>query len=284
MYFDEITKVGLDGLEVLPSITPEVLKSKMDEFVNKCVRLLVSEVNRSKKLDVVFPMNGGLMFLYLIQKSLPSEYHNCVNFVSAYRSDPNDKTKYKFVHSKGSFFGTPIIIDDMWDSGESTEHVSKAIAEEIGTETMGSLSSPSEEDLYTESLGDVPIPVLVATTKEGKICSSATFEYGKRGESDDWIASGFGLNCGKGPASTSRYERLAGISYAVTNLDSYIKTVSDDSNRATYERILEESGRECYGADYDTMMNLLEVMDNDELDTDLRCLSVLVELGLIVEA
>lgn len=283
MDFDEIAKVGLDGLEVLPSITPEVLKSKMDEFVNKCVGLLMSEVNRSGKIDVVFPMNGGLMFLYLIQKSLPSEYLDSVNFVSAYRSDPNDKTKYKFVHSKGSFFGTPIITDDMWDSGESTEHVSKAIAEEIGSEAVGTLSSPSE-DLYTQSLGDVPVPVLVATTKEGKICSSATFEYGKRGEKDDWIASGFGLNCGKGPASTSRFERLAGVSFSVTNLDAYIKTVSDDSTRSLYESILEESGRECYAADYDTMMKLLEIMDNEELDTDLRCLSVLVELGLIVEA
>ncbi len=272
----------LEGIELVTSVTPEIMRSKMDEFVDRCVNFIQHSVDINESLDLIFPMNGSLMFMYLIQKKLPKHYHDKVNWVSAYRPDPEDKRFYRFVHSKGKFSGKPVIIDDMWDSGDSSEDISIAIAPEYSKETY----AVTELDVnnYTMSKGKFPIPVLVATTKEGKPCDSAVFTFPFRERIDAWIASGFGLNCGKSSKRTARYERLAGICYAVTNLDTYMQMVSNETTRTKYEQILEGSGRICYGDDYDTMLDLLEQMDNEDLDLETRSKQLLLNLGLMLEA
>ncbi len=280
MSTEQNLEYAFEGIDLIPSVSPEIMRSKMNEFVDRCVKVITSAVDNNEKLDLIFPLNGSVMFMYLIQKELPEYYRDRVNWVAAYRPDQENKSDYAFAYTKGRFVGKPVIIDDMWDSGESTEHISNAVAPEYSDEVQVEFDSFND---FTPSNGAIAIPVLVATTKEGKLCESAVYTYPLRNGRAPWIASGFGLDCGKASKRTSRYERLGGVSYAVTDLDSYTHMVSVEESRNAYEQILEASGRMCYGEDYDNIFRLLELMDNEEIDLKSRADQLMLALRLIKE-
>jgi hypothetical protein len=278
----EFIQNGLKGLRLIEELNPDTIREKMIAFIEKSVEVITEFVDREGTVDLIFPMNGGAMFMYLLKQRLPSEYVERINWVSAYRSNKNNKKIYEFFHSKGTFQGKPLIVDDMWDSGATSEFVSNGVSAILGTEMSDQIRNEYiEDERYTRSKGAIPIPVLVATTKDGKGCNSAIHSYKHFNGEDDWIAAAFALDCGKGSKETSRYERLSGVSYSVTNLKEYIETISEPYAKKYYEEILIATGEECYREHYIPMLKILEILDNEDMPIDLRNIAVQVELGLI---
>lgn len=299
MNYDQILQPNFTGVRLIEELTPEGISEIQRNFVNQCVDIIVANIDQGIQPSLVFPANGAVIFLEAISKAIPDQYKSSIEWIIASKETWPEGYQYMFVSNKSGEMtpgnalleGFPIIIDDIYDSGNSYDVIESLLKSLMRDEDI--MWVKHQADGYTAKMrtrGEMGLPILACTTKQGKPYPHAVYTFPSTSPStgvteDQWVTSSLGLDGGFGGPQTSRKERLSGVAFAAESEEAYRAMMSDPIQVSAYERYLQDTGVRCYGAEsYVAKEFLLSLMDDKGYPVSDRCRAVFDTLPLIPEA
>jgi hypothetical protein len=300
MNFDEIQRVGFEGVTVLSDLTPSRIYSIESEFTGRSAAELRQKAAWGINQVPIFPANGSIIFLESISRKVPLMYHKYIEWVIATKKKINGVDRYTFVSNRRGTIkasddtfirGIPKIYDDIYDSGKSYNDIDRSIANLIGDIEVERIAARISNRSYrTNTSGPIGLRIAACTTKQGKPYKGAVYTFPGRQLPDDkfedlWATSALGLDGGKGSKRTSIIERVGGMACVAKSELEYITMMNNPSQTEWYEGALEYTGIQSYGEEgYSWKKLLLETMDDERYSVEDRCMRVFGLLGLSYEA
>lgn len=190
-----------DIISKLEGISIENNFSKME--IERLLEDTLGELLQEYKNEtLIFPMDGGFFVYYefikyLKRNNLPFDYSK-IQFAVKDTTPQGRKVYITSVEGEGNY----IIVDDIYDSGES-------------------------EGLISEALGSKNVQVRAISTKCSSQSQGKTFEKSKKFE-DKWIMSSLGMNSGRFKDKLEDLERLSAIAVYIEDIDKVSAWVYED--------------------------------------------------------
>ncbi|MEO6729506.1 MAG: hypothetical protein ABIM99_06315 [Candidatus Dojkabacteria bacterium] len=166
------------GMELEPTLTPEIMRQKIEATMEGFISLVRSKLEQiENKLTIILPLDGSFIPYHEFIKALKKhedmpDILSKINFVFAAK-EYDDEGHYKYVLSdEVTEEEDVLVLDDIYDSGDSSSEVNEITRSPVGKFQVVSLTRKEGKGF---SQGDIPLH---------------TYE-------DKWVASGFGMDCGK---------------------------------------------------------------------------------------
>lgn len=209
---------GLEGISIANVLNRETIKELLKQSFSELISEYSGEI-------IIFPMDGGFFLYYefikYIQQNEVGFDFSKIQF-AVKSENPEGKRKYITSINEKVPEERYIIVDDIYDSGES-------------------------EELIREALGSRNVRVRAISTKSSRDSRDKTFSAAIVFE-DKWIMSSLGMNSGMFDGEIELLERIASIAiyindrnkvstWGVQCIINYISLLADKSYYSTEEII-----------------------------------------------
>lgn len=206
----------LEGISIENVLNRETIKQLLKQSFSELISEYSGEI-------IIFPMDGGFFLYYEFIKYIQqNEIDFDISKIHFAVKSENPEGKRKYITSINEKVPQEryIIVDDIYDSGES-------------------------EELIREALGSRNVRVRAISTKSSRNSTDKTFSQAIVFE-DKWIMSSLGMNSGMFDGEIELRERVASIAIYIEDenkvkgwnndqIESYIELLKSNSYYSSYE-------------------------------------------------